>query len=205
MDHIANGAPVLIAMPSAVYGPDDPSEIGNLIDQARTGKLKLRMFPDTGFDFVYVEDLADGIIAVHDRGRIGESYNLPGDRGTLGDLMDKTSQLSGRKPPRAPMPPRADPHLRRRHRLDVWGQGAPRAGVRAAPPGGGAARNAAPHGSVQRLATASRRGGATGSHSGRRYSAGRGPARSRSRVPARALWARRPQRRRRGASGGARG
>jgi nucleoside-diphosphate-sugar epimerase len=104
LDRIANGAPVLIAMPSAVYGPDDPSEIGNLIDQARTGKLKLRMFPDTGFDFVYVEDLADAIIAVHDRGRIGESYNLPGDRGTLGDLMDKTSQLSGRKPPRTPMP-----------------------------------------------------------------------------------------------------
>jgi dihydroflavonol-4-reductase len=104
LERIAMGAPVVIAMPSAVYGPGDPSEIGNLIDQVRTGKLKLRMFPNAGFDFVYVEDLADGIIAVHDRGRIGESYNLSGDRGTLGDLIDKTAELAGRKPPRAVLP-----------------------------------------------------------------------------------------------------
>lgn len=104
LDRIAKGAPVVIALPSAVYGPGDPSEVGNLIDQTRTGKLKLRMFPATGFDFVYVEDVADGIIAVHDRGRIGESYNLPGDRGTLGELIDKTAELAGRKPPRATLP-----------------------------------------------------------------------------------------------------
>jgi nucleoside-diphosphate-sugar epimerase len=104
-DRIAKGAPVVIAMPGGVYGPDDPSELGNLIDQTRTGKLKLRMFPDAGFNFVYVEDLADAIIAVHDRGRIGESYNLAGQQGTLGDLMDKTAALVGRKPPRLVMPP----------------------------------------------------------------------------------------------------
>jgi dihydroflavonol-4-reductase len=105
VDRIAKGAPVVIAMPGGVYGPDDPSELGNLIDQTRTGKLKLRMFPDAGFNFVYVEDLADGILAVHDGGKIGESYNLAGQQGTLGDLMDKTAALVGRKPPRVTMPP----------------------------------------------------------------------------------------------------
>jgi dihydroflavonol-4-reductase len=105
LDRISKGAPVVIAMPGGVYGPDDPSELGNLIDQARTGKLKMRMFPDSGFNFVYVEDLADGILAVHDRGKIGESYNLAGQKGTLGDLMDKTAALVGRKPPRVVMPP----------------------------------------------------------------------------------------------------
>jgi dihydroflavonol-4-reductase len=104
LDRIANGAPILIAMPGGVYGPGDPSELGNMIDQARTGKLKLRIFADTGLDFVYVEDLADAIIAVHDRGRIGESYNLPGQQATLGDLVDRTAALAGRKPPRVPMP-----------------------------------------------------------------------------------------------------
>src|SRR6478609_1559187 len=106
-DRIAKGAPVVIAMPGGVYGPDDPSELGNLIDQTRTGKLKLRMFPDAGFNFVYVEDLADGILAVHDQGRIGESYNLAGQQGTLGDLIDKTAALVGRKPPRMTLPPAA--------------------------------------------------------------------------------------------------
>jgi len=106
-DRIAKGAPVMIAMPGGVYGPDDPSELGNLIDQTRTGKLKLRMFPEAGFNFVYVEDLADGILAVHDRGKIGESYNLAGQQGTLGDLIDKTAELVGRKPPRVTLPPAA--------------------------------------------------------------------------------------------------
>ena len=106
-DRIAKGAPVVIAMPGGVYGPDDPSELGNLIDQTRTGKLKLRMFPDSGFNFVYVEDLADGILAVHDRGKVGESYNLAGQQGTLGDLIDKTAALAGRKPPRVTLPPAA--------------------------------------------------------------------------------------------------
>jgi dihydroflavonol-4-reductase len=105
LERIAKGAPAVIAMPSAVYGPGDPSEVGNIIDQVRAGKLKLRMFPDAGFDFIYVEDLADAIIAVHDRGRLGESYNLPGEQGTLGDLIDKTAALVGRKPPRITMPP----------------------------------------------------------------------------------------------------
>jgi dihydroflavonol-4-reductase len=106
-DRIAKGAPVIIAMPGGVYGPDDPSELGNLIDQTRTGKLKLRMFPEAGFNFVYVEDLADGILAVYDQGKIGESYNLAGQQGTLGDLIDKTAELVGRKPPRVTLPPAA--------------------------------------------------------------------------------------------------
>jgi dihydroflavonol-4-reductase len=104
LDRIAKGAPVIIVQPGGVYGPDDPSELGNMIDQARTGKLKLRLFPDAGFMFVYVEDVADGILLAYDKGRIGEAYNLAGEKGTMGDLVDKTSELSGRKPPRVTMP-----------------------------------------------------------------------------------------------------
>jgi nucleoside-diphosphate-sugar epimerase len=104
LDRIAKGAPIVIVMPGGVYGPDDHSELGNMIDQTRTGKLKLRMFPSTGFNFVHVEDLADGIVLAHDRGRIGEAYNLPGEKATLGDLVDKTAELTNRKPPRVTMP-----------------------------------------------------------------------------------------------------
>ena len=76
-----------------------------MIDQARTGKLKLRLFPSTGFNYVHVEDVADGILLVHDKGRIGEPYNVAGQRSTIGELVDKVSALVGRKPPRATMPP----------------------------------------------------------------------------------------------------
>ena len=105
LDRIAKGAPIVIVQPCAVYGPDDPSEVGNMIDQTRTGKLKLRMFPDAGFNFAYVEDIAQGILLAHDKGRIGESYNLGGPQSTMGELVDKTAVLSGRKPPRITMPP----------------------------------------------------------------------------------------------------
>jgi dihydroflavonol-4-reductase len=105
LDRIAKGAPIVIVQPCAVYGPDDPSEVGNMIDQMRTGKLKMRMFPGAGFNFAYVEDIADGILLAHDKGRIGESYNLGGVKSTMGELVDKTAELSGRKPPRITMPP----------------------------------------------------------------------------------------------------
>jgi dihydroflavonol-4-reductase len=104
LDRIAKGAPVIIVQPGGVYGPDDPSELGNMMDQARTGKLKLRLFPEAGFNFIHVEDVADGILLAYDKGRIGQAYNLAGEKATMGDLVDKTAELSGRKPPRVPMP-----------------------------------------------------------------------------------------------------
>jgi dihydroflavonol-4-reductase len=104
LERIKNRAPVIIVQPGGVYGPDDPSELGNMIDQARTGKLKLRLFPEAGFNFIYVEDVADGILLAYDKGRIGEAYNLAGEKATMGELVEKTSELSGRKPPRVTMP-----------------------------------------------------------------------------------------------------
>jgi len=105
LERIKAGAPLIIAQPGGVYGPGDPSELGNMIDQARTGKLKLRLFPDAGFNFIYVDDVADGLLLVHDKGRIGEAYNIAGEKATMGDLVDKTCELVGRKPPKATMPP----------------------------------------------------------------------------------------------------
>jgi dihydroflavonol-4-reductase len=105
LDRIASGAPIVIVQPGGIVGPGDPSELGNMIDQTRTGKLKLRMFPDAGFNFIHVEDVADGTLLAHDKGRIGESYNLAGEKSTIGELVDKTAEIVGRKPPRITMPP----------------------------------------------------------------------------------------------------
>jgi dihydroflavonol-4-reductase len=103
-DRLSKGYPIVIAQPAGVYGPNDHSEVGNMIDQARTGKLKLKMFPETGLMLVHVEDVAEGILLAHDRGRIGESYILAGEQVRMGELVDRVCQLSGRKPPRATMP-----------------------------------------------------------------------------------------------------
>jgi nucleoside-diphosphate-sugar epimerase len=104
VDRAGKGAPIVIVQPGGVYGPGDHSELGNMIDQTRTGKLKLKMFPETGFNLVYVEDVADGILLAHDDGEVGESYVLGGELTTMGDLVDRVAALEGRKGPKRSLP-----------------------------------------------------------------------------------------------------
>ena len=102
---IAQGSPIVIVMPGGVYGPGDHSEIGTQLDQLRHGKLRARSFPELGFNFVYVDDVADGIVLALDRGAIGESYVVGGQITRLGEVIDTAGRLLGRKPPRLAIPP----------------------------------------------------------------------------------------------------
>jgi dihydroflavonol-4-reductase len=104
VDRISKGAPIVIVQPGGVYGPGDHSEIGNIIDQTRTGKLRMLMFPGTGFNLVYVDDVADGILLAYEKGKVGESYVLGGEVSTMGDLIRKVAALSGRKAPTRELP-----------------------------------------------------------------------------------------------------
>ncbi|MGH2756188.1 MAG: NAD-dependent epimerase/dehydratase family protein [Actinomycetota bacterium] len=101
---IEQGAPVVIAQPGGVYGPDDPSDMGMLIGRIKSGWLKVSVMPGVGFNFLHVDDASDGIILVHDQGRVGESYALGGEIATLGDLIRGVAEVFGRKPPRRELP-----------------------------------------------------------------------------------------------------
>jgi dihydroflavonol-4-reductase len=101
---IAKGAPIVIVQPGGVYGPGDHSELGNIIDQTRTGKLRMRMFAGTGFNLVYVDDVAEGTLLAHDKGELGQAYVLGGEITTMGKLIDKVAELSGREPPKRELP-----------------------------------------------------------------------------------------------------
>ena len=103
-DRIGKGAPVIIVMPGGVYGPGDHSEIANIIDQVRTGKMKLIPFGDTAFNLVYVDDVVDGILLAHDKGRVGESYALGGELMSIRDAIAKISVYLGKKPPKRDLP-----------------------------------------------------------------------------------------------------
>ena len=96
---IADGAPVLIAQPGGIYGPGDTSDLAKLLDRIKKGWMKVMVMPGVGFNFVHVDDVVDGLLLVHDKGRIGESYNLGGELTTLGELIKKVAVLSGHKPP----------------------------------------------------------------------------------------------------------
>jgi dihydroflavonol-4-reductase len=54
----------------------------------------------------HVEDIAAGILLAHDKGQVGQSYVLSGERTTMGELVDRVCELAGRKPPRLTLPVR---------------------------------------------------------------------------------------------------
>jgi nucleoside-diphosphate-sugar epimerase len=101
---IARGDPVLIAMPGTVYGPDDHSQIGDQLRRAFAGTLPYRALDDVGTSLVHVDDEAAGIVAVLDRGRVGEAYVLAGPCQRLRDGIEIAARLGGRRSPRLRLP-----------------------------------------------------------------------------------------------------
>jgi nucleoside-diphosphate-sugar epimerase len=98
------GLPVVIVQPGGVYGPGDPSVLGQNLVRAARGKLPMLPFPDLGMTMVHRDDVAEGILAALDKGRPGESYVMTGDAVTVRDLVERVSALAGRRGPRADMP-----------------------------------------------------------------------------------------------------
>jgi len=101
---IAAGAPVLIAMPGVTYGLGDHSQSGGVIRQAMAGTLPVLSAGDLGGNFVHVDDVADGILFIHDRGVIGQSYVLGGEIATMAEVVRRAAALAGRQPPRVTTP-----------------------------------------------------------------------------------------------------
>lgn len=91
LDRIDRGAPVVIAMPGAIYGPGDRSELGKQLEQARRGKLRFKALAEVGVNAVHVDDVVQGLLLVHAHGRIGESYVLGGEITRLGAMIDRVA------------------------------------------------------------------------------------------------------------------
>ena len=103
-ERIARGAPIVIVQPGAIYGPGDHSELGEQLELARTGKLKLLALAGVGVNAVHVDDVVSGILLAYDRGRIGESYVLGGEITTLRQMLQIVSEQSGHRLPRFELP-----------------------------------------------------------------------------------------------------
>lgn len=103
-ERIASGAAIMIAIPGMVYGPGDHSQVGMQIRQAMAGTLRALAAPDLGGNLVHVDDLAAGMLLIHDRGEIGESYLLGGEIARLREVIARAAALAGRRPPRLTIP-----------------------------------------------------------------------------------------------------
>jgi len=101
---IEDGLPGVIVQPGGVYGPDDTSQVADLLREFFAGKLVLMPFPELGICLTHVEDIAGGILLALDRGRVGETYVLSGPVTTMREAIETVAAATGRKAPRYAMP-----------------------------------------------------------------------------------------------------
>jgi dihydroflavonol-4-reductase len=90
------GLPCVLIQPGAVYGPEDHSQVGNLISQYVSGRLPLIPFPELGITVVHVEDVADGILLGLDKGKVGEAYVLGGQITTNREMLQTAARVAGK-------------------------------------------------------------------------------------------------------------
>jgi dihydroflavonol-4-reductase len=98
------GLPCVIVQPGGVYGPDDHSEIGHMIDQFLSRRLPLIPFPELGMNMVHVDDVAEGVLLALDRGEIGQQYVLGAQITTNREFIQTLGRVSGRRAPSRAMP-----------------------------------------------------------------------------------------------------
>ena len=101
---IATGAPIVIVQPGTVYGRHDHSAIGAQLKAAFDGTAPYMALGELGISPNYVDDLAAGILAATDRGRIGEAYVMAGPNIRLRDGMRIAAEAAGRRLPRLTVP-----------------------------------------------------------------------------------------------------
>lgn len=103
-DLAAEGVPVVVAMPGAVYGAGDTSVLALLWRYYAHGWLVAAPAMDGAFSWVHVDDVAEGIVLAYEKGRVGEDYIVGGDNADLRDLFGRLGEKTGIRPPRFRIP-----------------------------------------------------------------------------------------------------
>ncbi|HEX7058981.1 MAG TPA: NAD-dependent epimerase/dehydratase family protein [Solirubrobacterales bacterium] len=96
--------PAIIVQPGGVYGPDDTSQVADLLEQFFAGKLPLLPFPELGICLTHVEDIAGGILLALEKGKLGETYVISGPVTTMREAIETVAGATGRKAPKRAMP-----------------------------------------------------------------------------------------------------
>lgn len=96
--------PAVIVQPGGVYGPEDTSQVADLLKEFFAGKLPLMPFPELGICLSHVEDIAGGILLALDKGKLGETYVISGPVTTMREAIEMVAKVSGRKAPKRDLP-----------------------------------------------------------------------------------------------------
>ena len=105
---IAGGAPLVVVYPGVIYGPGELTE-GNIVCR-RLLDLAHRRLPalvgraERRWNYVFVEDVAEGIARALERAPAGSRYVLGGENVTQGEFYRLAGELGGFRVPRLRMP-----------------------------------------------------------------------------------------------------
>lgn len=100
----AAGLPLVIVQPGAVYGPGDPSPLGDLFRQYLSGRLPV-LPGETAYCWAHVEDVARAHILAMEEGAPGRTYIVAGEPHTLVDAFRIAERITGVAAPRLVVPP----------------------------------------------------------------------------------------------------
>src|SRR5258705_1731136 len=92
------GLPLVIVQPGVVYGPGDPSVIGELLRQYLRRRLPIRPH-GAAFCWGHVDDTARAHALAMEKGRPGESYIIAGPPHTLEEALEVAEEITGIRPP----------------------------------------------------------------------------------------------------------
>ena len=98
-----SGARVRISMPGTIYGPDDPSLLGTAHKFLFRG-MPIAIGARLIMSFVHVDDCADGLVRIAERGHDGEEYILASQTATFRQWFETIAQVTGKRPPRFYLP-----------------------------------------------------------------------------------------------------
>ena len=98
------GLPLVIVCPSFVYGPGDGGPAGRFIEDIGKRRLPALLSAPAHFSYVFVDDVADGLIAALDNGKTGEVYILSGEATDMNDFAGRIAKRLGVSPPRLRLP-----------------------------------------------------------------------------------------------------
>jgi dihydroflavonol-4-reductase len=104
LDACRRGLNATIVNPGSMIGPYDyePSLIGAALIDMYFGRVPVLL--DLLSDYVDVRDVAAGMIAAAEKGRVGERYFLTGDVVPIMDMVSLYGELTGAKVPKRALP-----------------------------------------------------------------------------------------------------
>jgi nucleoside-diphosphate-sugar epimerase len=100
------GLKVNTVFPSLVYGPPGKKSGANpLIRRLAKGWLPALVGADRQTSWVFVEDLADGMVRVMERAEAGRDYLMTGDTATVREVAEQVCEISGTALPKRSLSP----------------------------------------------------------------------------------------------------